>query len=99
MLTAVVVLGLAAFFTTSAIRRLPVIAEWTLTGVKPWACNLCMALWTSLVWTIAARYDIAPPAYVAFVMTWAASAGIALIMLEWSESLVPTGAPPPTGPT
>lgn len=95
MLTAVTILGLAAFFTVSVVRRLPGIDRWTLTGVKPWACNLCMAFWTSLAWVLAARYQITPSAYAQLLMTWMATGGVCLIVLEWSESLVPTGTPPP----
>lgn len=95
MLTAVTVLGLAAFFTASAVRRLPLVDRWTLSGVKPWACNLCMALWTSLGWTLVARDVIAPAAYLLLAVTWMASAGVCLITLEWSESLTPESNPPP----
>ena len=94
MLTSVVVLGLAAFFASSAIRRLPVIETWTLMGVKPFACNLCMALWTGLAWVLVARTSF-QPTY--FALVWAGSSGIGLLMLEWSESLT-AGAPPPPAP-
>lgn len=98
MLTVVVVLGLASFFAVSAIRRLPVVEGLTLTGVKPWACNLCMSLWVSLAWTLVTWHATLRVDYIASAMTWAATAGVCLLTLEWSESLAPTGAPPTLGP-
>lgn len=96
MLTAVVVLGFASFFAVSAIRRLPVVEGWTLTGVKPWACNLCMSLWVALAWTLVTRAPgVFRGDYIASGLTWAAVAGVCLVMLEWSESLAPTGSAPP----
>lgn len=98
MLTAVAILGLAAFFTVSVIRRLPGVDRWTLSGVKPWACNLCMSVWTSLAWMLVTRAPgVFRGDYIASGLTWAATGGICLIMLEWSESLAPTGEAPPIG--
>jgi hypothetical protein len=30
------------------VRALPLVAEWTNKGIKPWACDLCMSFWTSV---------------------------------------------------
>lgn len=42
-------LGLAAYFLVSVIRALPPFRGWVARQVKPWACDLCMSFWSTLV--------------------------------------------------
>ena len=48
-LSALVALGVATFFLVETIRILPYVNRWTHQGIRPFACHLCMSLWTSLV--------------------------------------------------
>jgi hypothetical protein len=45
-----IVLGLCALITVQLVRTLPPVARWTLAGRKPWACHVCMSVWTALAW-------------------------------------------------
>lgn len=44
-------MGIASYYTTTAIRLLPPFSAWTRAGIKPLACDLCMSFWTSMIWS------------------------------------------------
>lgn len=44
------VLALCSLITIQVVRALPFVAVWTLAGKRPWACHVCMSVWTSLAW-------------------------------------------------
>ncbi|HHH28710.1 MAG TPA: hypothetical protein ENK57_10255 [Polyangiaceae bacterium] len=46
---------------TVVLRRLPPIEGWVRRGLKPWACNLCCATWSSLAITAALCVATADP--------------------------------------
>lgn len=39
---------------TLVVRRAPIVSGWVAADVKPWACNLCCATWSTLALTVAA---------------------------------------------
>jgi len=41
-------LSATAVGLTLVVRRAPLISGWVRAGVKPWACNLCCATWSTL---------------------------------------------------
>ncbi len=43
------VAGATAVGTTEAIRQAPYIRDLNERGVKPWACDLCMSFWVTLI--------------------------------------------------
>ncbi len=87
MLLIIFALGLAGFYTTEFVRKLPYVENWTLLGKRPWACNVCMSAWTTFLWWAVLHGAHGPLA--AF-----AGAGIALGLLHWSDHLVPPTPPP-----
>jgi hypothetical protein len=64
ILTAIVVGSTAAGFAL-ALRALPVIRNWVESGIKPWACDICLGFWSTLV--VALVYWIATGAVLASV--------------------------------
>ena len=46
---AALALGLTVVGAIQVIRALPGVRRWVLNGVKPWACDLCMSWWLSLL--------------------------------------------------
>lgn len=45
--------GLSSAAATVIVREAPFVRGWVLSGVKPWACDICMTLWLSGAATIA----------------------------------------------
>ncbi len=41
-------LGASGVGLTLVLRRAPGVSAWVRAGVKPWACNLCCATWSTL---------------------------------------------------
>ncbi len=68
-------LGLAAFYTTALIRALPPFKALTFKGVKPFACNVCMSAWSSLL--------VALPWWAAFIEEW----GMGATGVGWLKTL------------
>lgn len=44
-------IGLSGAAATVIIRYTPFIRKWVQNGTKPWSCDVCMSLWTSLGFT------------------------------------------------
>lgn len=81
-----VLVALAAFYSVVLLRVLPPFARWARAGRRPWACNVCMAFWTSGVWAVSAW----PTALVGtlsleFALRLAACAGLVFLLLEAHE--------------
>lgn len=74
----------AAFMATTVIRKLPGIRTLVTDGVKPFACDVCMASWTALGWRLA-MLDGCTGFTVALWWLWlrdtAAMAGLAYVAL------------------
>lgn len=45
--------GGAAVGGTLVVRRVPPVAGWVRRGLKPWACNVCCATWSTLALAVA----------------------------------------------
>lgn len=82
------ILASAAYLLTRLARVLPVLARWTAEGRRPLACNVCMAVWSSLAALV--LRELVPAG-----LEWAAVAGGALWLLELAEVLRPPPLPPP----
>ncbi len=82
--------ALAATGLTIILRHAPVIRGWVQAMKKPWACNVCMPLYTSAVL-------IAPAAYYSrdgrYALVYLATYLLSHIMLE-KMATRPTGPPP-----
>ena len=98
ILLAAILVGLGSFAIVELVRRLPVIEQWTLRGMRPWACNLCMSFWTSALMiflmclayhSVAARV----PPWATLFMIWPAGMAIALYVLMKTDN--PPSPPPP----
>ena len=84
MISLVLILGLAVFYSIEAVRRLPLIDVLTARGVKPFACHVCMSLWTSAAWCIALYALGRRPD---FVILGPAVAGVALTLLYVTDAV------------
>lgn len=65
-------IGLTAVGGTLVLRRVPPIAGWVRRGLKPFACNLCCATWSTLALTVGLGV-----LGVLMGSTWAAAAWVA----------------------
>ncbi len=90
-MTNVILLGLAIFYVVSVIRKLPRIEAWSLTGKRPWACDLCMSFWVGLA-TVFFVYGL-PPWTVRVGLEAVAGVGTGFLFLSIYQAL-----PPPPGP-
>jgi hypothetical protein len=80
------IIGLAAFAMTSAIRKLPLIRDLIFDAKKPWACNFCMSFWAALalhLWTVQQDPWVYKPIF--FLSSW----GLCLLLLQFDETRVP----------
>jgi len=73
LLATAALIGMSAAAIPPIVRALPPFAGWTQQGIKPWACDLCMSFWStviaSLVWVgLGAPW---PGSLAAFVVTFA----------------------------
>ena len=68
-----VLVGMSAAAIPPIVRALPPIQEWTQRGIKPWACDLCMSFWSTVVMTaVWCALGVLPIAGLpAFVVTFA----------------------------
>jgi len=69
LLVAATAVGLA-----TAIRVAPVVSTWNEMGVKPWACDLCMTFWLTLIVVLVAvfvPYNTRPEALFAWMPSFA----------------------------
>lgn len=48
-------IGLSSAGATVVIRQAPFIRGWTAANVKPWACDICMTFWCTLIGTAVAQ--------------------------------------------
>lgn len=102
-------LGLAAMWLTTAVRAVPPFKAWTQAGRKPWACQLCMSLWSTLALVLALVVSHVAMAWLHGALTWRwaldgvlgswldglAGAGVCFMLLKVLDSLKP---PPPVLP-
>lgn len=87
LLALAALLGATAVGLTLVVRRAPVVSRWVHAGLKPFACNLCCATWSTLALTVAAAAITREP--------WAAAAWLpALAIATWGLHL----AEPPALP-
>lgn len=49
LLVAAVVIAAATVGITLMLRSAPFISKWNEEGIKPWACDLCMTFWITLI--------------------------------------------------
>lgn len=48
VLTRAALVGATAVGMTLVVRKLPPVSDWVARRLKPWACNLCCATWSTL---------------------------------------------------
>jgi hypothetical protein len=49
LLGAAFVIGMSAAGLPPILRALPPIRDWVMRGIKPWACDICMSFWSTLL--------------------------------------------------
>jgi hypothetical protein len=89
-------LGLAAFYLATLVRALPGVRGLVRSGIKPFACDVCMSAWCALAVVLA---ESGPGAVLAApgpaAVRIAAAAGVAFVALAahgWAAGrLAPTG--------
>lgn len=89
LLTGAVLLALATTGLVALLRVLPYVRAWTARGVRPFACDACMAFWTVATLTIATR------SLVGSGVLWAAvpAYGLALLLLSHLGRMPASGPP------
>lgn len=81
-------LALAAFSLTEVVRKLPMIELRVLAGVRPWACDHCMSVWSTLA--VVAAAGVSGAAFWSdLAMAAAPAAGATLLLLLWIHTLTP----------
>jgi hypothetical protein len=88
---AAALLAFAAVALTRVVRALPFVRPLVEAGRKPWACDACMAAWTSVLWCVAAVVSGHVPLLVAAIGL-APAAGAAATLLTLTKDPL---APPP----
>ena len=88
MLGFVILMGLAGAYTAQLARALPWIGERVRRGVRPWACNVCMAFWSSLIYAGLPMAARGAPG-ILDVLAVPAASGVALIVLTWLDAKAP----------
>ena len=51
-LVIIIVASLGSVGLTVALRAVPPFSKWNEEGIKPWACDLCMSFWGTLLFCI-----------------------------------------------
>lgn len=51
LLVAAFVVGMSAAALPPILRALPFVDTWVMRGIRPWACDLCMSFWSTLITT------------------------------------------------
>ena len=92
-------IGLSSMFTVEAARTTRWIDARVLRGERPWACNICMSLWTCLLTALVGAWlpvllHAWPQAVGEPLMAWGPSCGLCYFLLELRGSLAPPGSPP-----
>lgn len=69
VLISALVIGMSAAGTVPIVRILPYVRDWVQEAHKPWACDICMSFWSTLLmaglWSwLGAPFVAAVPAYV-----------------------------------
>ena len=98
VLTFVVIYAFALVYLIEVIRALPGVNVLYHRGVKPFACNLCMTLWLGLICEggmLVAR--IRSEGVMELALMFTAGQGIAYVIQNWLDTLLPTQGPPPPG--
>lgn len=80
-------ISLFAYWLVKLIRGFKCVQPKLIDGIKPWACNVCMSLWTTAILTIAAiviGYCIIEPGVVNcwLLASWAEALGLCTLLLE-----------------
>ena len=83
-----VLFGAASASLTVILRAAPFINRWTLAGIKPWVCDICMTLWTTLL-IAGACYTLGEPRA---ALAWLPSYATGLFVLHHITG--PSGPPP-----
>jgi hypothetical protein len=81
-------IGGASASMTVLLRYAPVISRWTLEGKKPWVCDVCMTLWTTLLISGVVFWHGEPRALLACLPSYAIGKAVLLHISG------PTGMPP-----
>jgi hypothetical protein len=74
ILVAALIIGMAAAAIPPIVRAAPVVQIWMLRGIKPWACDLCMSFWSTVLATLFCGVFESFPLFAgvpAFVVTFA----------------------------
>lgn len=79
--------GLSSAGATVVIRQAPFIHGWTQKGIKPWACDICMTFWMTLIATSVLEFRGH-----AALLAWLASYSIGKFALR--KLTDPEGVPP-----
>lgn len=74
ILVAALVIGMSAASLPPIVRAAPFVQTWMLRGLKPWACDLCMSFWSTIIattfWSIFSEASFFA-GFPAFVVTFA----------------------------
>jgi hypothetical protein len=95
VLLSAVVLGAASAALVCIVRALPGVEPLIRRGLKPFACNLCMAWWSVLLLGAA---DLILDLTAGFPLSWLGGMAVSLLLLRvLSEPLHDFDPPPPWG--
>ena len=89
LLVALVIAPIVAFFTLS-LRMVPFIRRAAFRGVKPWACDYCMSVWSTTIFAIAwAALHVWP----LVLFSWAVAMPLTMLLVRHLSQ--PVMNPPP----
>lgn len=92
LLVTILVASLGAVGLTVAIRAVPPFSRWNEKGVKPWACDLCMSFWGTLLFVVT-QTVVGEGPYIESGLAWMPAFALAYGIVQ---RIVPTpmGGPP-----
>ncbi|MFH1690390.1 MAG: hypothetical protein ABIE42_09165 [Candidatus Eisenbacteria bacterium] len=88
--------ALAAYLIVQFVRSFKVVRGWMIRGIKPWACDLCMSLWASIlvVWFSTWRYALGEVPWWDVPERLLSTAGLCLLIVVTHQRLVAPTSPP-----
>ena len=72
----VLLCGVASWYCTELLRKLPPFKRWATGGIRPWSCDVCMSAWSALVCAVALWGSW----WGALLVVVAAAAGVQLLL-------------------